>query len=122
MSKPEVELTPELKTFIEDLNGAKLAAHDRISVGIWLAFNRCFASKTLTHDQKLDLFQAGMHAYRMAAMSSFFHDAILSGDSLERLKRNGGISASAIAAMALMQEDYLKKSSEKFLTLCEMID
>ncbi len=111
----KASLPPEAQALLDALDAAKVASHERMSIGLFVAFARMFRDDKLKDDQKLDLFHAGMHAHRMSCVDSFL-------DLFLDEKAPAEISQVSMAGIALMNAVELSKSTERFLTLCKMLE
>lgn len=123
MNTKNDKLPPEADAFIKMLDEAKLPGHERISIGMWIAISRAFhPDSKLSHEQRLDLWEAGMHAYRSVCVHSYLTEALLGPEGLVIVQKAGGMPSALLAEAVVMQSRMARSASQKFLTLCEMLD
>lgn len=115
------ELPPELQKIVNDMDRENLSSHGRLSVALLMVVRRAIDMK-LPDEQFVDLYLAGMKAHRIASVETFFSEVIFGERGTEQLKKAGGISSSALAAIALTHLDEVEKQTEQFMTLCEMLE
>lgn len=111
----KASLPPEAQALLDALDKANMSSHERVSVGLFVAFVKAFRDDKLEHEQALDLFRAGMHVHRLACVDSFL-DLFLDD------KAPAEISQARLAHIALMNTVELSKSTTRFLNLCEMLE
>lgn len=114
------ELPPAAQDVLNALEGAE--SHQRIATALFLIVESQRHTPTLTHDQLFDLFNAGMRAHRIASVESFMDALFFKGDGLAQLKKSGGISAAALAAIGMRQVEEGKKAAERFINLTHMLE
>lgn len=115
------EQPKEFRDLIDALDAQKVSGHERVSIALFMAMAAGFKNADMSMDMRLDLFRAGMHAYRLASVDSYLEALFLNDESLKRMEDSGGVSILSLMTIGMESSREAAKSVNKFLNMCELL-